>query len=123
MKLYFAETMAGWLPSAFEQLDDTYERSRYWMERDFGLAPFLAPPSHYLKKHISWGFIRDIYGVRVRHDIGIDSLMWGSDFPHSASNWPHSDKIIDEMFVGVPDPEMHQLLDGNVRRYFHLEGE
>ena len=47
--------------------------------------------------------------------------MWASDFPHSASDWPNSRNLIDEMFVGVPEEERYKLLVGNVVEYFHLE--
>lgn len=123
LQIYFAETNTGWLPSAYEQLDDTYNRSRHWMERYFGLPQLIHAPSFYLKEHCLWGFVRDLFGVRLRHEIGIERQMWGSDFPHAAGDWPHSHLAIDEMFENVAEDEKYLMLAGNTRRYFHLDDD
>ena len=37
--------------------------------------------------------------------MGVDNLMWGSDYPHSESTFPQSRKILAEILAGVPDDE------------------
>ena len=37
-------------------------------------------------------------GLRERHHIGIDNIMWASDYPHSETTWPNSTKLTDEWF-------------------------
>ena len=121
LRLYFAETMAGWIPFTLEQVDDNWRRNRHWMARDYGIE---APPrqlSEYIREHCWWSFLYDPLGVKLRHEAGMDRIMWASDFPHSASDWPNSRNLIDEMFVGVPEEERYKLLVGNVVEYFHLE--
>lgn len=121
LKIYFAETNVGWLPSGLEQMDDTYERNRWWMESDFGVPQFKAKPSEYFLEHTFWGFLYDKLGVKHRNELNVDNLMWGNDFPHSAGNWPQSRKIIDEMFQDVPAADRRKLLCDNAVRFFHLE--
>ena len=121
LKIYWAETMIGWIPYFYDQVDDIYERSRYWAERDYGLKPLQRPISEYIREHCLWGFLKDPIGVRERHEIGVDRIMWGSDFPHSAGNWPHSHELLDEMFANVPEGERHQITCGNVIDFFHLD--
>ena len=99
LRIYFAETQIGWLPSALEQMNDTYERNRYWMERDYGVSQFKRPPSEYFLEHTLWGFLYDKVGMQCRHYLNVDNLMWGNDFPHSAGNWPNSQSILEEMFL------------------------
>lgn len=121
--LYFAETMVGWLPFFLEQVDDNWRRDRHWINRHYGIKPLQHQPSEYLRQHCWWGFLKDPYGVRNRHDVGIERIMWGNDFPHSASDWPDSRKIIEEIFVGVPEDERTLMLCGNATKYFHLENK
>lgn len=121
LKIYWAETMIGWLGYCYEQVDDIYERSRYIAERDYALAPLKRRPSAYLKDHCIWGFLHDPFGVRYRHEAGVGNVMWGSDFPHSAGNWPHSVEVLDEMFAGVPDDERYRMTVGNAIDFFHLD--
>jgi predicted TIM-barrel fold metal-dependent hydrolase len=120
LQIYFAETQIGWLPSGLEQMDDTYERHRWWMERDYGITHFKKKPSEYFLEHTHWGFLYDKTGVKYRHDLNMDHLMWGNDFPHSAGNWPHSQRIITDMFDGVPESERKKLLCDNAVRFFRL---
>ena len=121
LRLYWAETQIGWLPYYYEQLDDVYQRSRFWMERYFGLQQLRQQPSQILREHFYWGFIYDRIGLRLRYDIGVDRIMWGNDFPHSAGDWPNSRRVIEDMFSGVPDGEKNKILVSNVVDYFHLD--
>jgi hypothetical protein len=41
----------------------------------------------------------------LRDVIGVDNMMWGSDYPHSESTFPQSRKILAEILAGVPDDE------------------
>lgn len=121
LRIYWAETMVGWIPYFYEQVDDIYERSRHWAEREYGLEPIRRPVSEYIRDHCVWGFLKDPIGVRMRHEMGVTNTMWGSDFPHSAGNWPHSRELLDEMFAGVPAGERSQMTCGNALEFFRLD--
>jgi predicted TIM-barrel fold metal-dependent hydrolase len=47
--------------------------------------------------------------------------MFSTDFPHAAGDWPNSQKVIDDMFVGVPEDDMQKMLAGNAVRFWHLD--
>lgn len=121
LRIFWAETMTGWIPHFYEQVDDIYERSRYWAEREYGLQPLKRPISEYIKEHCVWGFLKDPFGVKVRNLVGIKNAMWGSDFPHSAGDWPHSLELLDELFEGAPAEERYRMTCGNAREFFHLD--
>ena len=121
LRFYWAETQIGWIPYCLSQIDDTYERNRHWAYRQWGLEPLKRRPSEYLKQHNLWGFMKDPHGVRLRHDIGVKTLLWGSDFAHATGDWPHSHKVIDETFAGVPEAERYAMLAGNALEFFHLK--
>jgi hypothetical protein len=91
------------------------------MERYFGLKPLAKEPSQYLREHCYWGFIYDPIGLRLRYEIGVDKIMWGNDFPHSAGDWPNSRRIIGDLLSAVPDDEKIKILTSNVADYFHLQ--
>jgi uncharacterized protein len=121
LRIYWAETMTGWLPYFYDQVDDIYERCRYYAEAEYGLPPLKRKPSEYVKDHCIWGFLHDSWGVKVRHEVGLRNAIWGNDFPHSAGNWPNSREILDEMFEGVPAEEKERLLCKNAVDFFHLD--
>jgi predicted TIM-barrel fold metal-dependent hydrolase len=121
MRYYFAETQIGWLPNTLSQLDETYERHRDYAYNKWGLEPLAQPPSVYMRERCLWGFIKDPLGVQLRDTIGVENMIWGSDFAHGQGYWPHSMKAVDESMVGVPEEERHAMLAGNVVKYFKLD--
>jgi predicted TIM-barrel fold metal-dependent hydrolase len=121
LEIYWAETMVGWFEYALWQIDDHYQRYMPMIHENWGLPYLQRRPSEYLKDRNYWGFLHDPVGVRRRHAIGVDKLMWGSDFAHAASDWPHSRKILAEDFAGVPEAERRAMLVGNCARFFHLD--
>ena len=71
------------------------------------------PPSFYFKRQVHATFQDDRIGVLNREFIGIDNLMWASDFPHSDSTWPHSREVITRDFAGVPEAETQKVIAEN----------
>ena len=61
--------------------------------------------SEYIEERFYFTYITDQYAIANRHRIGVDRLMWSSDFPHSGSDWPNSWRTIDANFADVPRAE------------------
>jgi predicted TIM-barrel fold metal-dependent hydrolase len=120
LNYYFAETQIGWLPNTLSQLDETYERHRDYNYNLWGLEPPEKQPSEYMRKRCIWGFIKDPLGVKLRDMIGVDNIIWGSDFAHGQGYWPESLKAIEESMAGIPDDERQKMTSGNAVRYFGL---
>ena len=121
LQIYFAETQIGWIPHFLDILDDQYERHMPWADRMGIMKSLDRMPSEYIDEHFQWGFMRNAFGVRSRHDIGIKNIMWATDFPHAESDWPESQAVIEEIFEGVPEDELQQMLSTNAIKYFHLD--
>ncbi len=66
--------------------------------------------------------VDDPIGVHLRHEVGIDQIMWGGDFPHVESEWPNSQKVLAERFAGVPEEEQHKMVVGYAIEFFRLNG-
>ncbi len=52
--------------------------------------------------------------------IGTENQMWSSDYPHSDTTWPNSQRIIEEQFQGVPTEVKHAMLAGNAAGLYAL---
>jgi len=122
LRIYWAETQAGWLAHTLVQVDGNYDRYRTFFRDLYGLEYVDRRPSDYFRDNSLWGFLGDPYGIKTRDEVGVGSLMWGSDFAHAASDWPNSKKLIDETFAGVSDSERAQLTCGNAIEFFKLDG-
>lgn len=120
-KMYFAETQVGWLPHFLEQLDQIYDRNIHWARRHYGLQGVEGRPSELIKEHCYWGFVNNPFGVKVRHEVGVEHVMWSTDFPHSESDWPRSREVMDEIFKGVPEAERQRMVRDNAIEFFALD--
>jgi predicted TIM-barrel fold metal-dependent hydrolase len=115
LDLVFAEVDSGWIPYVKEQFDNRWHR-RAPADR----PPIQHPPSVYFDRNISTTFITDRFGIANRHEIGVDRMMWSSDFPHGGTDWPNSWKQIESDFDGVDPDEKHAMLAGNAARLYGL---
>ena len=121
LNIYVAEVQIGWVPNWMDQMDNEYGRQQYWAERVLGLPRLKQMPSEIAREHCYWGFNRNPVGVRIsRREMGVDNVMWASDFPHLESDWPNSRKVIAENFAGSTEEEMWKMTVGNAVKYFHL---
>jgi predicted TIM-barrel fold metal-dependent hydrolase len=62
--------------------------------------------------------IEEPWGLGQRETIGVDRIVWESDYPHADTPWPHTQKVVDELFAEVPDGEREAILHGNAERLF-----
>jgi predicted TIM-barrel fold metal-dependent hydrolase len=121
LQIYWAENNVGWLPYFYEQIDHEYTTNRFWAERQLGLPRLKRLPSEYLKQHAHWGFFEDHVGVRLRHEVGVDRMMWSTDFPHVVTRWPKSLQTLDSQMAGVPKEERWDMVAGNAIKFFRLD--
>jgi predicted TIM-barrel fold metal-dependent hydrolase len=112
-----AENDAGWIPHFMYRLDHMY--LKFGTMDDRPAIPML--PSEYVRRQIWAAFLDDPVGPHCWKLFGEDNLMWGSDFPHSDSTWPHSQDVIAKNFAGVPDAVRHKITCTNAARLYGIE--
>jgi predicted TIM-barrel fold metal-dependent hydrolase len=71
-----------------------------------------------VERHVSFTYVTDGIGIANRHLIGVDRIMWSSDYPHVSADWPNSWKTIQATFAGVSAPDRHAILAGNAARLY-----
>ena len=81
-------------------------------------------PSEYWKRncHVGASFLVD-NEVGIRHDIGIDKIMWGSDYPHAEGTWPHTKEKLAQTFAGIPQDEIALMIGGNAAKVYGFDAE
>jgi len=78
-------------------------------------------PSDFFRRNVVLSFQEDAIGIRLRDVIGVDNMMWGSDYPHSESTFPQSRKILADILAGVPDDEQAKIAGGNTARVYKFD--
>lgn len=116
LKIHGVEVEAGWIPWAFEAIDNFY-----WRNRTHTGVSIKEMPSYYWQHHFAVTFIQDFTAIRNRHAIGVENLMWSSDYPHHGNDWPYSRRLISEMMRDVSAHERYLMCAGNAVNRFGLE--
>src|SRR5437762_97792 len=108
LQVVSVENDVGWAGNIVERMDYVDVKGRF-RNLNVGHLNALAP-SHYWHNNISYTFMRDRAGVLGREIIGVDRMMWSSDFPHGDSTWPDSLRVIDETMSDIPMAEAKMIL-------------
>jgi predicted TIM-barrel fold metal-dependent hydrolase len=59
--------------------------------------------------------------ANLRHEIGIDNMLWGSDYPHYEGSWPNSRAVIRDALHGAPEDEIRAILGENAARVYGFD--
>jgi predicted TIM-barrel fold metal-dependent hydrolase len=122
LRIFFAETRLGWVPFWMEEADYWYERHRHWAERLLNVKPLKQRPSDYTRQHISFSVQHvERVAIELRHHLGVENVMFATDFPHIESDWPNTRPFAEKLFAGVPADEAFKIAAGNMLKYFKLE--
>ena len=115
LKFVAAEFNTGWLANWLERMDHSVYRSRRSVPAYLDMKP-----SEYWRRQFYATFEDDRPGMLTREAIGVETLMWGSDFPHHDSVWPHSRETLDMVFEGMPADVRRAATVDNVAKLYGL---
>lgn len=114
LRMALSEGGIGWLPYILERMETVWQRHRWYND----VNRQVGPRELWDRGHLGGCFISDDAGIAARHVIGVDKIMFESDYPHSDSNWPHTRKVLAESLVDVPDAEAEAMCEGNARKFY-----
>jgi predicted TIM-barrel fold metal-dependent hydrolase len=109
------EAGSGWIPYLLEQLDDRWHRNRSWLP-----VKLEHEPSFYFRRNWRSTFMIDHYAVANRHRLGVENIMFATDYPHHGCDWPHTRRVVAELFEGVPADERAKMCAGNAAALYGL---
>jgi predicted TIM-barrel fold metal-dependent hydrolase len=117
LKLELTEIRLDWIPATLQLLDRVWEKNR-------DSLPAKRPPSEYWKTNCLAGasFIHKVE-VEKRHELGVDTILFGRDYPHHESTWPQTKAYLADAFQGVPEDEARKMIGENGIRFFGLDRE
>jgi predicted TIM-barrel fold metal-dependent hydrolase len=113
VRISFGESGIGWIPYVLDRMDFEWE-DRF---RDLGLK---MKPSDYWRRQCKATFQFDRIGAKLIDDLGAETLMWGSDYPHTDGVWPESTKYINEQFCEVSPAVVRKVTCENAGRFYGL---
>ncbi len=118
LKIGVAEHELSWIPYWLERLNFSYN------DRPAGRDGYRIPgdllPSDVFHTNCFADFQEDALGIQNRDIIGVDNILWGSDYPHSEGTWPKSREFIETTLADCTDEERAKLVGGNTARIYGI---
>jgi predicted TIM-barrel fold metal-dependent hydrolase len=115
LRLVMAEVRADWLPATLRHLDSTFEAAR-------DDVPAARRPSEYWATNcLSVLSFVHRSEVAMRHEIGIETITFGRDYPHTEGTWPNTTDWLHDAFAGVPERDLRLVLGENAIRVLGLD--
>jgi len=121
LKIVSAELNCGWLPFFLFRIDERFSATGIRFRGTPFPTKLTMKPSDYFRRQLYATFIDDGFGIAHRHDIGVDNLLWSSDFPHSATFWPKSGEKIAADFSNVGDADRQKILWDNTSKLYGFD--
>ncbi|MGI9433089.1 MAG: amidohydrolase family protein [Myxococcota bacterium] len=117
LKFALSEGGIGWIPYFLERIDYVHRHHHRWTHQDFGGKK----PSELFREHIVTCFIDDPVGVQLRHEVGIETITWECDYPHSDTTWPTAPEQLAASLDGVPEEDVAAITWENAVREFRFD--
>jgi predicted TIM-barrel fold metal-dependent hydrolase len=120
LRLILTEQGTAWVPEELARLDyffDRFASAKGSQEMEWGgpvIERMSLKPSEYFARQVSMGssFIRPDE-VKIRHAVGVDKIMWGSDYPHREGSMPFTLEALRASFAGIDHGEVQRMLADN----------
>jgi predicted TIM-barrel fold metal-dependent hydrolase len=120
LKLIMTEQGVSWIHDTLDSFERNYDSPLFkYFNKDLSLRP-----TEYFQRHCYFGAsAMRPKDCKDRHLIGVDKLMWGSDYPHLEGTWPDTMPALRETFAEVPEDEARAMLGRNACEAFGFDLE
>ncbi len=107
MRFVMSEQKADWMIPTLKLLDSRYELPMF---RQLRHTLPLKPSDYYRRQVFIGASFMDEGEWDTRHELGIDKLMWGSDYPHLEGCWPNTQATLQKIFKDVETRDVSRML-------------
>lgn len=123
LKVAVTETGTSWmLPPHLKLLDHNYHDVHFSAKLGDFRSHLSMAPTDYFRRNVAIGAsCIPRSDMQYRHDMGIDQVMWGSDYPHPEGTWPSTREAMTETFHGLPGEEVKKMLGENAIRFYGFD--
>ena len=114
LKIAMSEGGIGWVAMLIDRLDNIMARSGYgsgWPDKSIS-------PSECLRRNFWFCMIDDPSTISTRHVIGVENILFESDYPHGDGTWPDTQQVIEKVLGGLPVEEIRMITHENAAKLY-----
>jgi predicted TIM-barrel fold metal-dependent hydrolase len=116
LRIGWFEGGINWVPSALQDAEHIAASFQHLSN-----LKIKHDPTHYWENHMCASFMVDPLGLALVDRIGVDRVMWSTDFPHNESTYGYSRESLAEVVQAVGAEAATAIVSGNIRRYLGLD--
>jgi len=116
LKIGYFEGGINWVPSALQ--DAEHIAASFQHLADLQIE---HEPTYYWDNHMCASFMVDPLGLALLARIGVDRVMWSTDFPHNESTYGYSNESLASVVDAVGADATAAIASGNVKRFLRIE--
>jgi predicted TIM-barrel fold metal-dependent hydrolase len=122
LKVAITEGTTIWVPEYLQLLDQRYSETHYAAKLGDYRSHLSMKPSEYFARNIGLGAsCMPRREAELREQIGLENIMWGSDYPHPEGAWPETREQMTTTFGGLPEDDVARMLGGNALRFYGFD--
>jgi predicted TIM-barrel fold metal-dependent hydrolase len=114
LRIAMSEGGIGWVAMLIDRLDNIMTRSGYgsgWPDKK-------NSPSDVLRRNFWFCMIEDASTICTRHTIGVDNILFESDYPHGDGTWPDTQDVIEHVLGSLPVEEIRKITHENAAHVY-----
>jgi len=125
LRYILTESGCSWVPPLLARMDEVWMGMRAGMigEMDYSRSAVLPQsPSYYARRNCWYGASFPSPAEIVdRHHVGIERILWGSDYPHYEGTFPYTREALRLTFADVDPAETRLMLGENAARLYNFD--
>jgi predicted TIM-barrel fold metal-dependent hydrolase len=106
----------NWIPGALQDAEHLYASAQHMADH-----PIAYPVEHYWREHMYASFMVDPLGLGMVDRIGVDQVMWSSDYPHNESTFGYSEQSLANVVSAVGPDDAVKIVSTNVQHFLGLD--
>ena len=115
LKIGWFEGGINWIPSAIQDAEHVYASMKHLTDHDID-----HDVAHYWHTNMYASFMVDPLGLELIDRIGVDRVMWSSDYPHNESTFGYSEESLATVVDAVGADNAVKIASTNVKTFLGL---
>jgi predicted TIM-barrel fold metal-dependent hydrolase len=107
LKVLVSEGGATWAPFLGDRMNEEYRQHYMFNKGEISMLP-----KEYINRQVYASFQHDETAIPAHTAMGFENVMFGTDYPHLEGTFPHTQKVLHELFDGVDDKARDRITMG-----------
>jgi predicted TIM-barrel fold metal-dependent hydrolase len=112
LRIGWFEGGIAWVPTALQDAEHLLASYRHMFNHQLS-----HDVRYYWDNHMCASFMVDPLGLRLIDQIGVEKVMWSSDYPHNESTFGYSEKSLAAVVEAVGPEDAVKIVSTNIKKF------